>query len=152
MLLHKKINKMKDIKKTNILNKSNLRKFILNTANSGNDVGDEGKFTRVSPEAFRNIEAALTVMIAKEVTGLRKGQTIKFDKLGSGLNKLPKFKRTIPEVVADHTSAQIAQMESMNKRLRELEKGQRFLYNVMMPRFKTDNCSTKELFNITEKR
>jgi hypothetical protein len=38
----------------------------------------------------------------------------------------------------------------MNKRLRELEKGQKFLYNMVMPRFGTEEVSTKDLFTLTE--
>jgi hypothetical protein len=136
--------------KTALINKTNLRRFILNAANSGNSVGDEAAFSKVSPEAFRNIEAAVKVLIAKEVTGLRKGQIIKFSTLGTSNGKRPVFKRTVPEVVADHTAAQISQMESMNKRLRELEKGQKFLYNMVMPRFGTEEVSTKDLFTLTE--
>jgi hypothetical protein len=147
-------NKNIDMKKTDIktalINKTNLRRFILNAANSGNSVGDEAAFSKVSPEAFRNIEAAVKVLIAKEVTGLRKGQIIKFSTLGTSNGKRPVFKRTVPEVVADHTAAQISQMESMNKRLRELEKGQKFLYNMVMPRFGTEEVSTKDLFTLTE--
>jgi len=122
----------------------------LNAANNGNAVGDEASFSKISPEAYRNIEAAVKVLIAKEVTGLRKGQIIKFSTLGTASGKRPIFKRTVPEVVADHTSAQISQMENMNKRLRELEKGQKFLYNMVMPRFGTEEISTKELFTLTE--
>jgi len=136
--------------KTALINKTNLRRFILSAANSGNSVGDEAAFSKVSPEAFRNIEAAVKVLIAKEVTGLRKGQIIKFSALGTSNGKRPVFKRTVPEVVADHTAAQISQMESMNKRLRELEKGQKFLYNMVMPRFGTEEVSTKDLFTLTE--
>tara|TARA_R110002110_G_scaffold311164_1_gene524697 strand:- start:280 stop:759 length:480 start_codon:yes stop_codon:yes gene_type:complete len=136
--------------KTALINKTNLRRFILNAANSGNAVGDEASFSKISPEAYRNIEAAVKVLIAKEVTGLRKGQIIKFSTLGTSNGKRPQFKRTVPEVVADHTAAQISQMETMNKRLRELEKGQKFLYNMVMPRFGSDGASTKELFTLTE--
>lgn len=154
MILIIQDNKNIDMKKTDIktalINKTNLRRFILNAANSGNSVGDEAAFSKVSPEAFRNIEAAVKVLIAKEVTGLRKGQIIKFSTLGTSNGKRPVFKRTVPEVVADHTAAQISQMESMNKRLRELEKGQKFLYNMVMPRFGTEEVSTKDLFTLTE--
>jgi hypothetical protein len=147
---NKNINMKKTDIKTALINKTNLRRFILNAANSGNSVGDEAAFSKVSPEAFRNIEAAVKVLIAKEVTGLRKGQIIKFSTLGTSNGKRPVFKRTVPEVVADHTAAQISQMESMNKRLRELEKGQKFLYNMVMPRFGTEEVSTKDLFTLTE--
>ena len=136
--------------KTALINKTNLRRIILSAANSGNATGEEATFSKVSPEAFRNIEAAVKVLIAKEVTGLRKGQIIKFSTLGTSNGKRPQFKRTVPEVVADHTAAQIGQMEAMNKRLRELEKGQKFLYNMVMPRFGSDGASTKELFTLTE--
>ena len=139
-----------DMLNRNLLNKTNLRRFILNAANNGNAVGDEASFSKISPEAYRNIEAAVKVLIAKEVTGLRKGQIIKFSTLGTASGKRPIFKRTVPEVVADHTAAQISQMENMNKRLRELEKGQKFLYNMVMPRFGTEEISTKELFTLTE--
>lgn len=124
----------------------------MNAANSGNAVGDEASFSKISPEAYRNLEAAVKVMIAKEVTGLRKGQIIKFSSLGVANGKRPQFKRTVPEMVADHTAAQISQMESLNKRVRELEKGQRFLYNMVMPRFSTDNLSTKELASLIERK
>ena len=43
-------------------------------------------------------------------------------------------------------------MENMNKRLRELEKGQKFLYNMVMPRFGSDGASTKELFALTDSK
>ena len=136
--------------KTALINKTNLRRFILSAANSGNATGEEATFSKVSPEAFRNIEAAVKVLIAKEVTGLRKGQIIKFSTLGTANGKRPQFKRTVPEVVADHTAAQISQMETLNKRIRELEKGQKFLYNMVMPRFGSDGASTKELFALTD--
>ncbi len=138
--------------KTALINKTNLRRFILSAANSGNATGEEATFSKVSPEAFRNIEAAVKVLIAKEVTGLRKGQIIKFSTLGTANGKRPQFKRTVPEVVADHTAAQISQMETLNKRIRELEKGQKFLYNMVMPRFGSDGASTKELFALTDNK
>ena len=92
-------------------------------------------------------------MIAKEVTGLRKGQIIQFSTLGTCQRKASGIQAdSAGGCGRSHCRPDLSDGDDEFKHLPPLEKGQKFLYNMEMPRFGSDGASTKELFALTDSK